>query len=131
LVPLGGAPEELRSIRRGIAQVVSEIEQGTFGVTYRNSSLETVVHSIAEQRQIFQGADHAFLWKPKLRIPDIYEDAANQEHLVNSPTAPVATPLMRSSTTSTQSWQEDQGPAVANAFIFCTQRSSRRSIQQS
>ncbi|MDU1123079.1 MAG: type II restriction endonuclease [Dermabacter sp.] len=34
--------------------------------------------SIAEQRQIFKGADHAFLWKPKLRIPDIYEDAANQ-----------------------------------------------------
>jgi type II restriction enzyme len=37
-----------------------------------------VVHSIAEQRQIFKGADHAFLWKPKLRIPDIYEDRANQ-----------------------------------------------------
>lgn len=40
---------------------------------YRDSSLETVVGSIAEQRQIFKGADHAFLWKPKLRIPDIYE----------------------------------------------------------
>jgi type II restriction enzyme len=36
------------------------------------------VHSIAEQRQIFKGADHAFLWKPKLRIPDIYENRANQ-----------------------------------------------------
>lgn len=34
--------------------------------------------SIVEQRQIFKGADHAFLWKPKLRIPDIYESAANQ-----------------------------------------------------
>ncbi|VVE47017.1 hypothetical protein PAP18089_04575 [Pandoraea apista] len=34
--------------------------------------------SIAEQRQIFKGADHAFLWKPKLRIPDIYESPANQ-----------------------------------------------------
>ena len=34
--------------------------------------------SVAEQRQIFKGADHAFLWKPKLRIPDIYENADNQ-----------------------------------------------------
>jgi type II restriction enzyme len=37
-----------------------------------------VVGSIAEQRQIFRGADHAFLWKPKLRIPDIYENRENQ-----------------------------------------------------
>jgi type II restriction enzyme len=36
------------------------------------------VGSVAEQRQIFRGADHAFLWKPKLRIPDIYENAENQ-----------------------------------------------------
>lgn len=34
--------------------------------------------AIAEQRQIFKGADHAFLWKPKLRIPDIYESRENQ-----------------------------------------------------
>ncbi|MBX9792596.1 MAG: type II restriction endonuclease [Pirellulales bacterium] len=40
--------------------------------------METVVGSIAEQRQIFKGADHAFLWKPKLRIPDIYESQENQ-----------------------------------------------------
>ncbi|SCU74724.1 involved in copper resistance [Cupriavidus necator] len=48
------------------------------GCYQRGSSLETVVSSIAEQRQIFKGADHAFLWKPKLRIPDIYEHAENQ-----------------------------------------------------
>jgi type II restriction enzyme len=70
--------KNFRSIRRGIQQVVAEIEAGTFGVAYRGSSLETVVHSIAEQRQIFKGADHAYLWKPKLRIPDIYENPANQ-----------------------------------------------------
>ncbi len=70
--------KNFRSIRRGIQQVVAEIEAGSFGVAYRGSSLETVVHSIAEQRQIFKGADHAFLWKPKLRIPDIYEHPANQ-----------------------------------------------------
>ena len=70
--------KNFRSIRRGIAEVVREIESGTFGNLYRGSSLETVVHSIAEQRQMFKGADHAFLWKPKLRIPDIYEDRENQ-----------------------------------------------------
>ncbi len=70
--------KNFRSIRRGLAAVVSEIEAGTFGNTYKGSSLETVVGSIAEQRQIFRGADHAFLWKPKLRIPDIYENRENQ-----------------------------------------------------
>ncbi|MBY0406717.1 MAG: type II restriction endonuclease [Rickettsiales bacterium] len=70
--------KNFRSIRRGIMQVVDEIKTDTFGNTYRGSSLETIVGSIAEQRQIFKGADHAFLWKPKLRIPDIYEIPANQ-----------------------------------------------------
>ena len=70
--------KNFRSIRRGIAQVVAEIEGGTFGNVYKGSSLETIVGSIAEQRQIFKGADHAFLWKPKLRIPDIYENQDNQ-----------------------------------------------------
>ena len=74
-------PERLknfRSLRRGIEQVSADIEAGTFGTAYRGSSLETVVHGIAEQRQMFKGADHPFLWKPKLRIPDIYENRDNQ-----------------------------------------------------
>ena len=70
--------KNFRSIRRGIAQVVEDIRAGTFGNAYRGSSLETIVGSVAEQRQIFKGADHAFLWKPKLRIPDIYENTSNQ-----------------------------------------------------
>jgi len=70
--------KNFRSIRRGIGQVVRDIQAGTFGNAYRGSTLETVVASVAEQRQIFKGADHAFLWKPKLRIPDIYENAGNQ-----------------------------------------------------
>ena len=70
--------KNFRSLRRGVLQVAAEIAEGRFGTAYRGSSLETVVHSIAEQRQVFKGADHAFLWKPKLRIPDIYEDAGNQ-----------------------------------------------------
>lgn len=70
--------KNFRSIRRGLQVVVQEIRENRFGTAYRGSSLETVVHSIAEQRQIFKGADHAFLWKPKLRIPDIYENRGNQ-----------------------------------------------------
>lgn len=70
--------KNFRSLGRGIQQVSAEIEADTFGTAFRGSSLETVVHGIAEQRQIFKGADHAFLWKPKLRIPDIYEDRGNQ-----------------------------------------------------
>jgi type II restriction enzyme len=70
--------KNFRSIRRGLDEVAAEIGAGTFGNVYKGSSLETVVGSIAEQRQMFKGADHAFLWKPKLRIPDIYENRANQ-----------------------------------------------------
>lgn len=79
--------KNFRSIRRGLQAVIAEIESSTFGNLYRGSSLETVVHSIAEQRQIFRGADHAFLWKPKLRIPDIYESPENQRafgHFLNT-----------------------------------------------
>ena len=70
--------KNFRSIRRGLEQVVAEIDDATFGTVYKGSSLETVVSSIAEQRQMFKGADHAWLWKPKLRIPDIYESHENQ-----------------------------------------------------
>ncbi|MFN7970893.1 MAG: type II restriction endonuclease [Acidobacteriota bacterium] len=71
--------KNFRAIRKGLAVVVAEIDAGTFGSKYRGSSLEVVVKSVAEQRQIFRGADHAFLWKPKLRIPDIYESPDNQK----------------------------------------------------
>ena len=70
--------KNFRSIRTGLQQVIIDIRAGTFGNAYRGSSLETVVRSIAEQRQLFKGADHAFLWKPKLRIPDIYENPDHQ-----------------------------------------------------
>ncbi|MFZ2158462.1 MAG: type II restriction endonuclease [Bradyrhizobium sp.] len=70
--------KNFRSIRRGLQEVIEEIKADTFGNAYRGSSLETVLDSIAEQRQVFKGADHAFMWKPKLRIPDIYENRPNQ-----------------------------------------------------
>lgn len=114
--------KNFRSIRRGIGQVVREIQAGTFGNAYRGSSLEIVVGSIAEQRQIFKGADHAFLWKPKLRIPDIYENEDNQRafgRLLHTcdccDTAEAVIEAIR--------WIDGRqikglGPAVANLFYF-------------
>jgi type II restriction enzyme len=114
--------KNFRSIRRGIEQVVAEIEAGIFGVTYRGSSLETVVHSIAEQRQIFKGADHAFLWKPKLRIPDIYENNENQrafgrmlDHCCGCDNADDVITGIR---TIYQVKIKGLGPAVANLLYF-------------
>ncbi len=39
--------KNFRSIRRGIGQVVRDIDAGTFGNAYRGSSLETVVGSVS------------------------------------------------------------------------------------
>ena len=75
-------PERLKnfsSIRSGLRVVIDQIADDEFGNAYRDSSLESVVHSISEQRQIFRGADHPFQWKPKMRIPDIYENRDNQQ----------------------------------------------------
>jgi len=67
-----------RTIRRGIQDVVGDIFEDRFPRDYRGSSLEMVMTAITEQKQVFQGAAHAFYWKPKLRIPDIYEHRENQ-----------------------------------------------------
>ena len=67
-----------RTIRRGLQAVVEDILQERFPRDYRGSSLEVVMTAITEQKQVFQGAAHAFYWKPKLRIPDIYEHRGNQ-----------------------------------------------------
>lgn len=66
-----------RSIRRGVLQVISDIKDDSFPNDFKGSSLEFVLSCITEQKQVFEGASHPFYWKPKLRIPDIYE---NQEH---------------------------------------------------
>ncbi len=68
-----------RTIRSGIKVVIDDIENERFGSDFKGSSLETVVTVIAEQKQIFEGAAHAFFWKPKLRIPDIYENEENKK----------------------------------------------------
>lgn len=68
-----------RTIRSGLQIVIREIETYEFGNDFKGSSLETVVTAISEQKEIFEGAAHAFYWKPKLRIPDIYENEANKK----------------------------------------------------
>ncbi|MFY9345036.1 MAG: type II restriction endonuclease [Planctomycetota bacterium] len=114
--------KNFRSIRAGIAEVVREINAGAFGNAYKESSLETVVHSIAEQRQVFKGADHAFLWKPKLRIPDIYENAENQRafgrflHACASSDDEAA--LVRAVRNLDECRIKGLGPAAANLLYF-------------
>lgn len=67
-----------RSIRRGVSEVVRTIQDGTFGNDFKGSPLETVLDCITEQKQVFEGAAHPFYWKPKIRIPDIYENSGHQ-----------------------------------------------------
>lgn len=66
-----------RTIRRGVFQVIDDIKNKTFPNDFKGSSLEFVLSCIAEQKQVFVGVAHPFYWKPKLRIPDIYENQTN------------------------------------------------------
>lgn len=67
-----------RSIRRGVLQVIDDIKSKRFGNDFKGTSLEFVLSCITEQKQVFEGASHPFYWKPKLRIPDIYENQSNK-----------------------------------------------------
>jgi len=66
------------AIRRGVEQVINDIKGGIFPTDFKGSSLEVVLNAITEQNQVFEGAAHPFYWKPKLRIPDIYENDTNK-----------------------------------------------------
>jgi type II restriction enzyme len=114
--------KNFRSIRRGIATIVEEIEAGTFGNVYKGSALETIVGSISEQKQIFKGADHAFLWKPKLRIPDIYENSENQRAFARFLSACACSGGADELIASVRKLDERRikglGPAVANLLYF-------------
>lgn len=67
-----------RSIRRGVIDTIKSIKDETFGNDFKGSPLEFILSCITEQKQIFKGAAHPFYWKPKLRIPDIYENEENK-----------------------------------------------------
>jgi type II restriction enzyme len=114
--------KNFRSIRRGLATVIEEIETRSFGNLYKGSSLETVVRSVAEQRQLFRGADHAFLWKPKLRIPDIYESPENQlafgRFLATCTCCTGADALIEAVHSLDRRKVKGLGPAVSNLLYF-------------
>lgn len=114
--------KSFRSIRRGAEQVVAEIKAGTFGNDFRGSSLELVLNSITEQKQVFEGAAHAFYWKPKLRIPDIYENEFNKvafgQFLQAALCLAKEEQLLREIAKLDARGIKGLGPAVANILYF-------------
>lgn len=111
-----------RSIRRGVIQVVEEIKNGIFGNDFKGSSLEFVLTCITEQKQIFEGAAHPFYWKPKLRIPDIYENQANKiafgQFLENCLNAKTEEHLVKLIVRLDELKIKGLGPAVASILYF-------------
>ncbi len=110
------------SIRRGVRTVVNDIKNQTFGNDYKDSSLEFVLNCITEQRQVFIGASHAFYWKPKLRIPDIYENEENKkafgQFLERCHHAKKTDQILKEIITLDQHKIKGLGPAVANILYF-------------
>lgn len=111
-----------RSIRRGVLQVVDDIQANKFGNDFKGSSLEVVLTAITEQKQVFEGAAHPFYWKPKIRIPDIYENQANKvafgRFLENCLNATREDQLIREITKLDVLKIKGLGPAVANILYF-------------
>ncbi len=111
-----------RSIRRGVMTIVASIKDGTFGNDFKGSPLEVVLCSITEQKQVFVGAAHPFYWKPKLRIPDIYENEENKRafgsFLESCLSAGSADKLVKEILTLDACRIKGLGPAVANILYF-------------
>jgi type II restriction enzyme len=111
-----------RSIRRGVRDTVVRIADGTFGNDYKGSVLEFVLSAITEQKQVFSGAAHPFYWKPKLRIPDIYESRENQRRfgmfLDSCLAATREEQIVREMIHLSQPPIKGLGPAVANIVYF-------------
>jgi len=111
-----------RSIRRGVHKVIQDIKAKEFGNDYKNSSLEFVLNCITEQKQVFIGASHAFYWKPKLRIPDIYENEENKlafgQFLENCSNTTKEDQILKEIIRLDQRGVKGLGPAVANILYF-------------
>jgi len=111
-----------RSIRRGVIQVIHDIKDGTFPNDFKGSSLEFVLSCITEQKQIFEGASHPFYWKPKLRIPDIYESQDNKRYfgqfLENCLNASNENTLLTEIIKLDEKKIKGLGPAVASILYF-------------
>lgn len=111
-----------RAIKRGVMQVIEDIKRDRFGNDFKGSSLEIVLTAITEQKQVFEGAAHAFYWKPKMRIPDIYENEANKrafgQFLESCLTAVKEDQLIREMVQLHSLKIKGLGPAVANILYF-------------
>ncbi|MBS1505951.1 MAG: hypothetical protein JSS79_04825 [Bacteroidetes bacterium] len=120
-----GSEERLkafRAIRRGVLQVVEDIKSKKFGNDFKGSSLEFVLTAITEQKQVFEGAAHPFYWKPKMRIPDIYENQTNKkafgQFLENCFYATKEEQLLREIIKLDELKIKGLGPAVASILYF-------------
>lgn len=111
-----------RSIKRGVKQVVVDIKNNNFPNDFKGSSLEVVLSCISEQKQMFVGAGHAFYWKPKLRIPDIYENLPNKiafgQFLENCLNAKTEDEIIKEILYLDSLKIKGLGPAVANILYF-------------
>lgn len=111
-----------RSIRRGVLQVVNEIKGKAFGNDFKGTSLEFVLSCITEQKQVFEGAAHPFYWKPKLRIPDIYENESNKlafgQFLENCLNAKTEDQIIKEIIKLDDLKIKGLGPAVASILYF-------------
>lgn len=111
-----------RAIRRGVKEAVEAIACGEFGNDFKGSPLEFVLNAITEQKQVFEGAAHPFYWKPKLRIPDIYENESNKQKLAAFlQSCLVATreeQVLEQLSSLAAAKIKGLGPAVANIIYF-------------
>ncbi len=111
-----------RAIRAGVKDTFAAIASGTFGNDFKDSPLEVVLTAITEQKQIFVGAAHAFYWKPKLRIPDIYENPENKrkfgEFLESCYSASREEQVLDQMSCLAAAEIKGLGPAVANIVYF-------------
>ena len=111
-----------RTIRRGVLQVIDDIKNKTFPNDFKESSLEFVLSCIAEQKQVFAGVAHPFYWKPKLRIPDIYENQNNKiafgQFLENCINAKTEEQVVKEIVTIDALKIKGLGPSVASILYF-------------
>jgi type II restriction enzyme len=111
-----------RTIRRGVLDIITSIKDGTFGNDFKGSPLEFVLNCITEQKQVFMGAAHPFYWKPKLRIPDVYENEENKlafgEFLDSCLSASTEDKLIKEILKLDSLKIKGLGPAVANILYF-------------
>ena len=73
-----------KQVRKYKQELIDSINNVKFPPDIKGYTLEKVMDVIASQSEIFKGAQHAFMWKSKLRAPGIYENRENQLTLADS-----------------------------------------------